>query len=1759
MARSRTSGSAIPSAQILRDVLGDRYRLVRRLGDGESGASWLALERGSGAREGDDRRVVKVFRDGAGSADAGLRLRRESEALRSLAHPNLVRLRDVVSSPERGCACLVTDYVPGPTLLDLAGRGGMPRKDVLDLVVGCARALGALHRAGLVHGDLQPRNVVVRGEAGERSPVLIDLGLATREGRRRPAEMTGTLGFLAPEALLQGSPDRRADLYSLGALLFFLLRGEPPVEPAEILQALARGHDPFRRADQRIQGAVPGEFAPLLGRLLSRHPAARHQSASEVIEAVNLLFGTGYDGGSGEAERPAIAEPPFTGRVRETRALLRGVLRARGGRGPRVLLVAGPPGSGRSRLLHEAARFILYRGHRALSIRPAEGPAFTAVLAGIREIRERMSPKAAEALAGAAAPIPRPADDGAMEKAGARLLRALHRLFAGKRPPLLILDGLEEIDVPSLRLLRRFLLHPDRATRPVVVIASFPAGGIEDLPAEARALAAVLDRADESRRIPLRPFSPRATEELLRLLLPLDPFPTGLAAAIHERTGGLAARIVDEVHALLEGDRIGYRPTGWYLRRPREPLPVSRSGRDAALQRLAPLAPEERTALALLALAGGRATRAAWREYLKRSGAGAAGGAALEARGLVHGDAGRDAVVLPSSAVRETLRAEGDAATRAGLHGILAEVEGASGRGEGPRAVEHLLAAGKAAQAIRAGGAALRELRLSFRLAEARALAESLLAAVRTGGAAAGAGAVYEEAIRVLGLLVRHDEAAALAKEGLGRAATPPERRLLLLRLAEEEAALGRDPDAALAELRDLGPGPAEERRADLARARALFTQGKWPEAEALLEGIVAASADDPEVLLRALNGLGGVRARRGDVAGGEVALRKALETAVATGDRTSAATIRLNLARKEVRFRRHRNSLRLLAEAEAQLGLGDDAAMENGIARARVAALGSLGKWRAAREIARRAVSLVEGAGLQDAVPEAHRRLGEASGMVGDVEAAIRSMTRALSAAREKGNSREERAVLVELAGLFLDRGELDRAADALEGLAAARGRTGEFPIDVAFLRIEIGSLPPEEALARVAALAASPERNAWPDEASFLRREEARILALAGRPREAAALLEPLAREHLRAGEADELARTLAMLGTTYAQCGDGRANRTLERARRLARRLENVAVRAEVLETCAVRYGETEGGKALAAECAAEAAELYGAASLAGRAERVEQMILDGVVRGTWKGLRPEKLAWVLEQTAKVNEAEDPGDVLTALLDGAIAFTGAERGSLVLGTPAGMEVKVARSMDEEDLSSPETSVSLNLLRKALETGKPVVTTDAGSDERFERFYSVREMKLRSVLVVPIRRGSRVLGAFYLDNRLLKGVFRDGDLAALEALASQAALAFENVTYRARIKELNRNLEARVDAQEKELVGIRTTVKSIRRETKYAYEQIFRRQGAMAETLRLVDRAVDSEVSVLIEGESGTGKELVARAIHFHGPLKERPFVVVNCAAMTETLIESELFGHRKGAFTGATADHRGQIEAANGGTLFLDEIGEVSLATQVKLLRVLQFGEYTPVGSNQTRHAKFRLLAATNRDLRKAIAEGRFREDLYYRVAVFPIRVPPLRDRPQDIPGMAQHLMHRYVEEFGRGPRRLSRSAVARLLEHDWPGNVRELENVLRRAVLTTPGDLIHPQDLAIEARLAPGAAPALKRASSQVSGGLRPREEMMVRRTLERGRISLREWVSLSGASRATAARDLSRLVDLRVLVRRGKTASAYYEVAPARGR
>jgi Nif-specific regulatory protein len=298
------------------------------------------------------------------------------------------------------------------------------------------------------------------------------------------------------------------------------------------------------------------------------------------------------------------------------------------------------------------------------------------------------------------------------------------------------------------------------------------------------------------------------------------------------------------------------------------------------------------------------------------------------------------------------------------------------------------------------------------------------------------------------------------------------------------------------------------------------------------------------------------------------------------------------------------------------------------------------------------------------------------------------------------------------------------------------------------------------------------------------------------------------------------------------------------------------------------------------------------------------------------------------------------------------------------------------------------------------------------------------------------------------------------------------------------------------------------------------------------MQQVLAQLDKVVDTRVTVLVEGETGTGKELFASAIHYRSQRRDKLFVAQNCAAFPENLLESELFGHKRGAFTGATEEKKGLFEVADGGTLFLDEVGEMPLSLQAKLLRVLQEGEVRPIGGSTTRKVNVRIVAATNRNLEKEVAEGRFREDLYYRLKVFPLRVPPLRERREDISALAAHFLERYTHEFGREIAGFTQAAIERLCAYDWPGNVRELENEVQRAVIQAEGESFIGPELLSQRVLAADGADGAGAATTAAGATEAPTGSETLRETMARfEKKILIQALAAHGNNKTSAAKTL----------------------------
>ena len=414
-----------------------------------------------------------------------------------------------------------------------------------------------------------------------------------------------------------------------------------------------------------------------------------------------------------------------------------------------------------------------------------------------------------------------------------------------------------------------------------------------------------------------------------------------------------------------------------------------------------------------------------------------------------------------------------------------------------------------------------------------------------------------------------------------------------------------------------------------------------------------------------------------------------------------------------------------------------------------------------------------------------------------------------------------------------------------------------------------------------------------------------------------------------------------------------------------------------------------------------------------------------------------------------SSRLMEARSLDKALTTLLDETLALTQASKGFILFlenGVPV---VKVARNIDRKVLPDDEALYSESIVQKTLEEGQPQLVTDAMSNHEFSGCTSVINLKLASVMCLPLKIGGETLGVLYLGTDRLLDLFDQVTLRSLNVYTAQASTIVQHVMLLESLERSNKFLKDEVQASRfGSLIGSCPSMRGV-------FDRI--------------SRVAPTDVPVLILGDTGTGKELVARELHGRSPRSNNPFVAINCGAIPENLLESELFGHTKGAFTGAVAATLGKFQLASGGTLFLDEIGEMPLQLQVKLLRVLQDNMVTRIGGTRPERVNVRVIAATNKNLQEEVREGRFREDLYYRINVVPITLPMLRERGDDITMLATFFLKKFAAEFQSPARSFSPEAMKAMAQYPWPGNIRELENRVRRAALFSTGPQVLEPDL------------------------------------------------------------------------------------------
>ncbi|MEO0088824.1 MAG: sigma-54-dependent Fis family transcriptional regulator [candidate division WOR-3 bacterium] len=419
-----------------------------------------------------------------------------------------------------------------------------------------------------------------------------------------------------------------------------------------------------------------------------------------------------------------------------------------------------------------------------------------------------------------------------------------------------------------------------------------------------------------------------------------------------------------------------------------------------------------------------------------------------------------------------------------------------------------------------------------------------------------------------------------------------------------------------------------------------------------------------------------------------------------------------------------------------------------------------------------------------------------------------------------------------------------------------------------------------------------------------------------------------------------------------------------------------------------------------------------------------------------------LERKALETLYQIIAQLNSLQDYKEVLENTLQIIMKELNAERGVIVL--------KEKEEFVPMVFSGDASEISQSVIKEVLEKKEPILLHSALDSEKFSAKESVISYGIKSVMCVPLISKDKLLGALYLDSHSQKGIFSESDLEFLIAYANQASLVIENAYLREML--LKENVYLKTELSEK-----------------YYFENIIGQSKKMQEVFTIMRKVLNSSLPVLIIGETGTGKELVARSLHYSSERKNKKFVPIYCGGLPETLLESELFGYKRGSFTGALYDKKGLIEEADGGTLFLDEVADIPLSIQAKLLRFLQEGRFRRIGETEERYVDCRVIAATNKNLEEEIKKGNFREDLYYRLNVIRINLPPLREREEDIIILSNYFLKKFSEKENKKIKGFSKEAIEFLRNYNWPGNVRELENKIARAVALCEREIININDL------------------------------------------------------------------------------------------
>lgn len=1652
-------------------TISNRYEVIRKMGSGSIGDVFLVRDRGEGKDV-----CLKLLRytDAAEMKDFS----REFILLTKMRHPGLVRVYDFGVDDFHGCF-FTMEYASGG---DLGQRGVSSPDEFFKAASSICQALDHIHGRGIIHGDLKPSNIL-RNSHGDF--ILADFGLSFVRGADLDIVSSGSAAFISPELLRKQSVSPRSDIYSLGLLFFELIFGKPFFEGSagEIIGQKLSGDIQLPPVPREFGGS---KMDALLMKMLRADPESRYESAGTVLDEISDLNIGSLKVPKARSPIPEKAE--FVGRVEEMSWLEQG-LQTRSGGHSRLCFIGGDSGVGKSRLLDEFRIKAQIKGLKFFKTQCREGDLgpFASLVRLLNYISIELDPDL-EIFSSYGPDLKRlfPARHGTLDQEDLQASKTdinavRRRMFdnlllyldhlKSKQDLIIAIEDLQWADRDTLDFIEFLWTNRDTKSSIYLICTGqiFPEGSLPSF----------LTADDCCYRI-LESVSEKYWQDFINSLLGETDLPDDFSSTLYDESGGNFLFAEEIIKELIADDCLIRRRGRWFVEPDwEENIRVPEGILSLLNRRLKRLSADQ----TLMVGAAAVLNRSFYDQEIMDLSAIEKGRVILEqliGEGIFtrqifgrdekiyfnHGQLSRAAYDGLSEPVRRETHAR-----VAGYYANRNESDEFIGRhyalaGDYEKGYQHLSSSARAALMVMAFKQAADLYAASLKCAEA--LADSPEKNLRFYRMHLGRG----QALNFISPRAAQDslkKAVSIVQSGDFSGSDFAEAAIAAARNSLD---LGES-DRAL-ELLQMGLSAAESASDNKLRGEAKIglgfvydKVGRLDDAEnSYLEALgLFAEIDYPEGSCRVLNYLGITRKRRGDLTGAEDFYRRSLDICLRKGFRWAAMNLYGNLGN--------------LYSAKGQ----NREAGEH---------------YAKSLEISRQILDRrIESINLLN--------IGHVLNQAGDLEAAESNFFEALDKQRALGDKGSEAITLNNLGFLYFRKGEIRNSIDHYEkGLrlslqinqprielanrigiienltAIADFQTADEAADVAVDLAE--KLNDAEQLATILPVRIEIKYEIGDTAGTLDNIKKSLVLpAGVGEPRQKIKAL--LISEYFK----DDADLDYEMIEKQIADLSesDPSINTIITRFRAQFTPKENEIANPEIwiarLDEAIRKSGEffqhTETVRLMALKI-----EILSRIGESLEVDRQRDILGDRMVRLTagldekyvrnlneylnnpfteqkggeaimGKVSREERLEVLFRVARTINTIRESEPLLNKIMDLALETLAAGRGFIMLYSPEDkgpdnemLEPVVARNLAHEDIFG-ETTISQSSAIDVARTGKPLLLSR--SDENISSRQSVEDFEISSLLCVPLATKGRVLGIVYIDSRS-GTIFTDEDLEFMVSFADLAAIAIEN----ARLSE----------KLEKKTTYLQRQVESI-----WGFGSIIARSSPMQRVFRMAESVAETDTNVVISGESGTGKELLARAIHFVGPRKKNRFQPVDCGAVTETLLESELFGHVKGAFTGAASDRTGLLEVAKGGTIFLDEIANTSESFQVKLLRVLQENEIRRVGDTRARKIDVRVIAATNINLEEAVKTGRFREDLFYRLNVVKITLPPLRERAEDIPILADYFLEDICKKMKMPLKSFSTEAIDLMLLYSWPGNVRQLENVCERAIIFSKSEIIDIESL------------------------------------------------------------------------------------------